>query len=480
MNLGIGDKNLSRRFQKLNDKKTINDVFGEIDSGKIGEMDDITRTKLKTAIIDLETKEATAKDAEIQEVKTQKSEVTEALKAEAVKVVTDQGMEDGELEGDNKLVFIGAGTGGSSERDKMPTNMLMKNSTYYAATKVGEVYKQITSIDNKVVDGNKVEEIINVTKQAIIKIADVKGDNRTRLTGTLSNILTPLLPAGITNLKFANKAKQSLQIVLGYTVNDDKTISGKGRIQFVPKIGNPVSSIININNNKYSFDNKDILSNKEAGKTAEEVLNKLAGVTIKHDPNATAAATAAAAAAIVTPQPSPPGSPRIPDAAAAAGAQRQIDEQVNLASAAAAAANASADKVENHITNSSNAGGGESKASKNAKQARLAANQANAAVAKAIAAKDINDIDAVNAAAKDADTAAKDADTAAKDAVDASNPFNDDADDVLKGGKKRKTHRKKVNKNNSKKANTNNSKAKKAKGGKRTIKRRRKPKRGKC
>ena len=337
-------------------------------------------------------------------------------------------MEDGELEGDNKLVFIGAGTGGSSERDKMPTNMLMKNSTYYAATKVGEVYKQITSIDNKVVDGNKVEDIIDVTKQAIIKIADVKGDNRTRLTGTLTNILTPLLPAGINNLKFANKTKQSLQIVLGYTVNADKTISGKGRIQFVPKIGNPVSSIININNNQYSFDNKDILSNKEAGKTAEEVLNKLAGVTVTHDPDATAAATAAAipapataiplprAAAIVTPSSSP--LPSVSNDAAAIGTAFQkanSDEQVKLAAIAAVAAKASAERVKPLINNTFSAGS--SRASGFAKTAMKAATGADEAYVRAIAAKDNDDFEVVQAARKMAEGYAKDAETAANDAV---------------------------------------------------------------
>jgi hypothetical protein len=583
MNMGMADGNLSSQFQKLtpDEQETIKNTYNkghDITAAVIGTMDKEKRAKLKDAILKGKTLKSEAADKVVGDVKA-------------------QGMEDGELEGDNKLVFIGAGKGGSSNRDEMPTNMLMKNSTYYAATKVGTELKQITSIDNKVVDGNNVEEIIDVTKQAIIKIADVKGDNRTRLTVTLSNILTPLLPDGINNLKFANKMKQSLQIVLGYTVNADKTISGKGRIQFVPQVGIPVSSIINIKDNQYSFDNKDILANKEAGKTAEEVLNKLAGVTVTHDPDATAAATAVTAAAaataataaataaaattataaaattatVVTPQGSPQGSPhrrRFPPTATATpqesmhekaaklGAERaaaaatppggtpppvsaadaltaqpaaKIEEQVKLASAAAAAANASADRVEKFINISAAGGGPKSvEAAEYAKQAKVAA---NAAFAAATAAKDDTDIDAVQAARKMAEDYAREAETAAvnaekvpkppaakrgptrpstpppsyipetrsaeeqtqqqaddliyarrraKSASD-SNPDSDsDSDDDLSGGKKRKTHRKKAKKNKSKKAKAKKTKAKKTKGGRRTIKRRIKPKRGKC
>jgi hypothetical protein len=46
-------------------------------------------------------------------------------------------------------------------------------------------------------------------------------------------------------------------------------------VQFVPQIGDPVSSAIIIENNEYVFDNTALQDMKEAGKTAEKVIKQL-------------------------------------------------------------------------------------------------------------------------------------------------------------------------------------------------------------
>jgi len=263
-NTGLGDKNLSRRFGNLNEdsKATIkkNLKVDEINSENIGNLDETKRKDLKVQLTAQETKET---------------------KAAADKVVTDtkgQGMGDDELgAGQYTLVFIGTGSGGSPDRNQYDKNLIdMKNSTYYAATKEGDVIKEITSKTNTVgpVEG-KVNELITLTKQAIIKTDLVTLEFRNRLTNTLSSELSALLPDDVKKLKFANKVLQSLQIVLGYDRNDEGFINGKGRMQFVPRVGNPVSTAIIIENSKYRFDDKALLSNKEAGKTFKEVADKL-------------------------------------------------------------------------------------------------------------------------------------------------------------------------------------------------------------
>ena len=269
-NTGLGDKNLSRRFGKLSEASQYviknNLKVNEINSKNIGELDETKRKELKVQLTAQETKEATAKSNE--------------TKAAADKVVTDtkdQGMGEDELEGNHRLIFIGTGSGGSPDRNQYDKNLIdMKNSTYYAATKEEGVIKEITSKTNTVgpVEG-KVNELITLTKQAIIKTDLVTLEFRNRLTNTLSSELSALLPDGVKKLKFANKVLQSLQIVLGYDRNDEGFINGKGRMQFVPRVGNPVSTAIIIENSKYKFDDKALLSNKEAGKTFKEVADKL-------------------------------------------------------------------------------------------------------------------------------------------------------------------------------------------------------------
>lgn len=267
--MGVADKNLSRRFANLSEDKkaTINLSYPDgINAGTIGKLDSETRNTLKTAIDTAEKKNADAKQIKKEEDRTV-----------AIQSVKDKGMGDDELVGENRLIFIGTGSGGSSDRNQYNKNLIdMKNSTYYAATKERDTIKEITSKTNSVGPvGGKVDQLITLTKQAIIKTSDAKEEFRNRLTNTLSNELSALLPDGVKNLKFANKLKQSLQIVLGYNKAENGSINGKGRMQFVPKVGDPVSTSITIKDSKYSFDDKALLSNKEAGKNFEEVASKL-------------------------------------------------------------------------------------------------------------------------------------------------------------------------------------------------------------
>jgi len=268
-NMGMKDGNLSRRFSSLSKEEqgTFNDSYPDgINAKTIGELNETQRGDLKTAITNAE-----ARDAE------KKKQETEAKREGEIQAVKNQGMGDDELDGQNRLIFIGTGSGGSSDRKQYNRNLIdMKNSIYYAATKEGNEIKEITSKNNSVGPvGGKVDDLITLTKQAIIKTSDAKEEFRNRLTNTLSAELSALLPDGVKNLKFANKLKQSLQIILGYGKNENGSINGKGRVQFVPKVGNPVSTSITIKDSKYSFDDKALLSNKEAGKSFEEVADKL-------------------------------------------------------------------------------------------------------------------------------------------------------------------------------------------------------------
>ena len=277
-NLGLADGNLSRRFSNLSDgeKNKIIGTYGEINAKNIKELDDNKRGDLKTAIDTAEKADAENKQKE-----------AEAKRQGEIQSVKDKGMGDDELEGGNILIFIGTGSGGSSGADFNKNLTAMKNSTYYAATfersSIGRGnanIKEISSITNNVepvVDADKIIPVFELTQQSMVKVAAAKNaEKRDRLTKVLSKELGALLPDGLNNLKFANMAKQSLQIVFGYDIGADGKMKGKGRVQFVPTLsGDPVSSAIIIENNEYVFDNKALQDMKEAGKTAEQVIKQL-------------------------------------------------------------------------------------------------------------------------------------------------------------------------------------------------------------
>jgi hypothetical protein len=280
-NLGMMDGNLSRRFSNLSDgeKNKIIGTYGEINAKNINRLDDNRRGDLKTAIDTAEKADAENKQKE-----------TKVKREGEIKSVKDKGMGDDELEGGNRLIFIGTGSGGSSGADFNKNLTAMKNSTYYAATfersSIGRGnanIKEISSITNNVepvVDADKIIPVFELTQQSMVKVAAAKNaEKRDRLTKVLSEELGALLPDGLNNLKFANKFKQSLQIVFGYDIVDEK-MKGKGRVQFVPQIGDPVSSAIIIENNEYVFDNKALQDMKKVGKEAREVISQLTGQDI--------------------------------------------------------------------------------------------------------------------------------------------------------------------------------------------------------
>ena len=287
--MGLADGNLSRRFSNLSqgEKNNIEDNFGEINAKNIKELDDNRRGDLKKEIT-----EAEGRDAE------EKKKEADAKRQGEIQSVKDKGMGDDELEGGNRLIFIGTGGGGSSS-DFNKNLTAMKNSTYYAATAkiTGDPnnttnpfsefsdFKEISSITNNVesvvTDESKQKKLFELTQQSMVKVAAAKNaEKRDRLTNVLSKELETLLPPGLNKLKFANKLKQSLQIVFGYDIVDGK-MKGKGRVQFVPQIGDPVSSAIIIENNEYVFDNKALQDMKEAGKTAEKVIEQLTEQNIR-------------------------------------------------------------------------------------------------------------------------------------------------------------------------------------------------------
>lgn len=283
MNMGVLDGNLASRFSKLSEKEQAIvsvDQPGGINAETIGKLDSEDRKKLKTAIT-----EAEARDA------VKKQEEADAKRQGEIQTVKDQGMGEDELEGGNRLIFIGTGSGGSSGADFNKNLTAMKNSTYYAATFVppsntrgNPDIKEISSITNNVEPiletPEKIIPVFTLTQQSMVKVAAAKNaEKRDRLTNVLSKELETLLPPGLNKLKFANKLKQSLQIVFGYDIVDDK-MKGKGRVQFVPQIGDPVSSAIIIENNEYVFDNKALQDMKKVGKEAREVISQLTGQDI--------------------------------------------------------------------------------------------------------------------------------------------------------------------------------------------------------
>ena len=292
-NMGVLDGNLASRFSKLSEKEqaTIKvDRPGEINAETIRELSKDDREELKNKITEAEGRDAEKKQAE-----------ANAKREGEIQSVKDKGMGDDELEGGNRLIFIGTGSGGSSGADFNKNLTAMKNSTYYAATAkiTGDLdnttnpfsefsdFKEISSITNNVepvvTDESNQKKLFKLTQQSMVKVAAAKNaEKRDRLTNVLSKELEALLPDGLNNLKFANKLKQSLQIVFGYDIADGK-MNGKGRVQFVPQIGHPVSSAIIIENNEYVFDNKALQDMKEAGKTAEQVIKQLTGLDIKPD-----------------------------------------------------------------------------------------------------------------------------------------------------------------------------------------------------
>ena len=283
-NMGLADANLSRRFSNLSEgaKTTIKGTFGDINAKNIDKLDATKRDDLKTAITDAENTDALKKQAD-----------ANAKREVEIKSVKDKGMGDDELEGGNRLIFIGTGSGGSSGADFNKNLTAMKNSTYYAATAkiTGDPtnpfsdFKEISSITNNVEqvvpDESNKKKLFELTQQSMVKVAAAKNaEKRDRLTNVLSKELETLLPDGLNNLKFANMAKQSLQIVFGYDIVDNK-MKGKGRVQFVPTgRGDPVSSAIIIENNEYVFDNKALQDMKEAGKEAAKVIKQLTGEDI--------------------------------------------------------------------------------------------------------------------------------------------------------------------------------------------------------
>ena len=278
MNMGLADGNLSRRFSKLSEEEqaTIKvDRPGEINAETIRELSEEDRNQLKNEITEAEGRDAEKKQAE-----------ANAKRQGEIQSVKDKGMGDDELEGGNRLIFIGTGSGGS-DADFNKNLTAMKNSTYYAATakitgdptKPFSDFKEISSITNNVesvvTDESKQKKLFELTQQSMVKVAAAKNaEKRDRLTNVLSKELEELLPPGLNKLKFANKLKQSLQIVFGYDIVDGK-MKGKGRVQFVPQIGDPVSSAIIIENNEYVFDNTALQDMKETGKTAEKVIKEL-------------------------------------------------------------------------------------------------------------------------------------------------------------------------------------------------------------
>ena len=289
MNMGLADGNLSRRFSNLSEEEqtTIKNKFGEINAKNIKALDDDRRGDLKNEITAAEGRDAVKKQAE-----------ANAKRQGEIQSVKDKGMGDNELEGGNRLIFIGTGSGGS-DADFNKNLTAMKNSTYYAATAkiTGDPdnddnpfsefsdFKEISSITNNVepvvTDELKQKKLFELTQQSMVKVAAAKNaEKRDRLTNVLSKELETLLPPGLNKLKFANKLKQSLQIVFGYDIVDGK-MKGKGRVQFVPQIGDPVSSAIIIENNEYVFDNKALQDMKEAGKTAEKVIEQLTEQNIR-------------------------------------------------------------------------------------------------------------------------------------------------------------------------------------------------------
>ena len=350
----------------------------------------------------------------------------------------------------NTLIFIGNGAKGTKKTDEFNNNLTeMGLSHYFAVTKEGEKkYKTISSEKSRGGGSAEAHTVYNLDPSTggedafaerldkfiayVDKEVVKKGIKRDDLVDNLGE-QHGFLPQ---KLKLRSLKSGALQIVLNYNIDaTSNNVEGTGRIQFVENRGmGAVSSAIVmgeilIKNGKYNFVFDNDKTTKDAAVAAvkaKEVMGKL-GVDITFDkdlrpnpppPLTTSPLTAAAAAAAAAPIVTPPGSPRapsIPDAAAAAGAQRQIDEQVNLASAAATAAKASAERVNKYITNSVSAGG--SRASGFAKTAMEAATKADEAFAAATAAKDNNDLDAVNDARKIAEGYARDAETAANDAV---------------------------------------------------------------
>ena len=285
-NMGVLDGNLASRFSKLSkeEQATIKvDRPGEINAETIGQLSEEDRNQLKNKITEAEGRDAEKKQAE-----------ANAKRQGEIQSVKDKGMGDDELEGGNRLIFIGTGSGGSSGADFNKNLTAMKNSTYYAATAkiTGDPdnddnpfsefsdFKEISSITNNVesvvTDESKQKKLFELTQQSMVKVAAAKNaEKRDRLTNVLSKELEELLPPGLNNLKFANMAKQSLQIVFGYDIVDNK-MKGKGRVQFVPTgRGDPVSSAIIIENNEYVFDNKALQDMKKVGQTAEQVIGRL-------------------------------------------------------------------------------------------------------------------------------------------------------------------------------------------------------------
>lgn len=291
-NMGVLDGNLASRFSKLSEgeKNKIIGTYGEINAETIRKLSKDAREQLKAAITAGSMTDADTKQAE-----------ADAKRQGEIQSVKDKGMGDDELEGGNRLIFIGTGSGGSSGADFNKNLTAMKNSTYYAATAkiTGDPdnttnpfsefseFKEISSITNNVesvvTDESKQKKLFELTQQSMVKVAAAKNaEKRDRLTNVLSKELGALLPDGLNNLKFANMAKQSLQIVFGYDIGADGKMKGKGRVQFVPTgSGDPVSSAIIIENNEYVFDNKALQDMKEAGKTAEKVIKQLTEQNIK-------------------------------------------------------------------------------------------------------------------------------------------------------------------------------------------------------
>ena len=187
----------------------------------------------------------------------------------------------------NTLVFFGTGTGGKSlGRDvKMDDVMLMKNSTYYACI-TGVENKEISSLSNnpEVVkeDSNeqtRIDEIIKIAKEAFVSIEKSKEEDRSKLNEISKLLKGAILPKGI-NIDFSNRTNQSIQMIFGFTKNNDGNINADGRIQFVPRIGNIKSSVITIKDSKYSFDSSKIEENQQ-DQSVKQVIEKLIGPTIK-------------------------------------------------------------------------------------------------------------------------------------------------------------------------------------------------------
>ena len=104
-NMGLADGNLSRRFSNLS--KEEQDTIkagrpGEINAETIRELSKDDREELKNKITEAEGRDAQKKQAE-----------ANAKREGEIQSVKDKGMGDDELEGGNRLIFIGTGSGGS-------------------------------------------------------------------------------------------------------------------------------------------------------------------------------------------------------------------------------------------------------------------------------------------------------------------------------------------------------------------------------